>query len=47
LNLIASWKHYYSSPFDRKGFLEKYPHLAPFVDEFTTQKLVRRFLPHW
>lgn len=47
LDLIATWKHHYSYPFDKKGFLKKYPHLTPFVDEFTTEKLVRRFLPHW
>jgi hypothetical protein len=47
LGLIATWKHHYTYPFDKKGFLKKYPHLAPFVDEFTAEKLVRRFLPHW
>lgn len=47
LDLIATWKHHYSDRFDKKGFLKKYPHLAPFVDEFTTEKLVRRFLSHW
>jgi len=47
LALLATWKSHYRPLFDRKGFLREYPHLAPLVEEFTTQKLVRRFLPHW
>jgi hypothetical protein len=47
LRLIATWKHHYRHPFDREGFQKKYPQLMPFVEEFTTQSLVRRFLPHW
>jgi hypothetical protein len=47
LKLIATWKHYYKDQFDKTGFAKKYPHLKPFLDEFTTQTLVRRFLPHW
>jgi hypothetical protein len=47
LERIATWKHHYESRFDRDGFLKTHPQLAPLVEEFTTQKLVRRFLPHW
>jgi len=47
LSLFATWKHHYQSTFDKKGFQKRYPELMPFVDEFTTPKLVRRFLPHW
>lgn len=47
LGLLATFKHHYRSHFDKKGFQKKYPGLMPFVDEFTTLKLVRRLLPHW
>jgi hypothetical protein len=47
LGLVATWKHHYEARFDKDGYVRTYPQVAPLVEEFTTQKLVRRFSPRW
>jgi hypothetical protein len=47
LDGIATWKSEFKAKFDRKGFVKKYPHLEPFIDEFITRPHSRRFLPRW
>lgn len=47
LDGIATWKSGTRATLDRKALLTDHPHLESLLDEYTTRKHWRRFLPRW